>query len=254
MRLPVSLLAGTALTLALFALLALLVAPPEAEPEPPERVMMTLAEAPAEQAPELAKAASAAPPPPPSAPTPPPQPAPAPRIDSAIAMPEPALPPMEMPETPVDAALPALTETPPEPEPEPRPEPDPKPAPDPSPAPSPAAADISSADDSPADESSAAASPAASNEPVDVGSSAKATRRVPPEYPSRAQRRGLEGHVVVQFIIRRDGSVERDSIEVVTARPRRVFDRVARRAIAGWQFAAADHRRRARQRLEFQLR
>lgn len=241
MRLPVSLLAGAALTLALFALLALLVAPPEAEPEPQQEIMMTLAEAPAEMAPEPATAASAAPPPPPSAPTPPPQPAPAPQVDSAIALPEPELPPLETPEAPVDEALPELTETPPEPEPEPQPEP----APAPDPAPSQATASASSAP---------AASQAASNEPVDVGSSAQATRRVPPEYPSRARRRGLEGHVVVQFIIRRDGSVERDSIQVVEASPRRVFDRVARRAIAGWQFASADQRRRARQRLEFQLR
>ncbi|WP_192036655.1 energy transducer TonB [Halomonas sp. YLGW01] len=249
MRLPVSLLAGAALTMALFALLALLVAPPEAEPEPPKEFMMTLAEAPAEQAPEPTVAASAAPPPPPSAPPPPPQPAPAPRFDSAISLPEPELPPMNMPEAPVDEALPALIETPPAPDPEPRPQPEPEPEPLPAPEPSQASADTSLAD-----ESSAAVSQAAADEPVDVGSSAKATRRVPPEYPSRAQRRGLEGHVVVQFIIRRDGRVERDSIEVVKASPRNVFDRVARRAIAGWQFAAADHRRRARQRLEFQLR
>ncbi|RTR06000.1 energy transducer TonB [Halomonas nitroreducens] len=242
MRLPVSLLAGTALTLALFLLLALLVVPPQAEPEPRQELTLALAEVPAEPAPEPVPA-SAAPPPPPSAPTPPPEPAPAPAVDSAIALPEPELPPMEVPEVPLDESLPELTETPPEPRPEPSPEPEP--APDPAPSPAPA---------SEAAAASPAAPQAASREPVDVGTSAQATRRVPPEYPSRARRRGLQGHVVVQFIIAPDGRVEAGSITVVEADPRGVFDRAARRAIADWRFAEADGRRRARQRLEFQLR
>ncbi|WP_309653808.1 energy transducer TonB [Halomonas koreensis] len=244
MRLPISLVAGTALALGLFWLLALLVAPPEAEPEPRQELTMALAEVPAEPAPEPVPAA-AAPPPPPSAPTPPPEPAPAPSVDSAIALPEPELPPMDMPEVPLDETLPDLVETPPDPEPEPRPDPEPTPEPAPEPSPEPAP--------EPAAAPAASAEPV-SREPVDVGRSAQATRRVPPEYPSRARRRGLEGHVVVQFIIASDGRVEPGSIEVVEASPRGVFDRVARRAIADWQFVAAEGRRRARQRLEFQLR
>lgn len=89
---------------------------------------------------------------------------------------------------------------------------------------------------------------------MDVGSSARATRRVPPQYPSRALRRGQEGHVVVQFLIRPDGSVDSSSIEVIEARPRQVFEQAARRAIAGWRFESAQGMRRARQKLEFQLR
>lgn len=232
MRLPVSLLAGTALALALFLLLAWLVVPPQAEPEPRQELTMVLAEVPAEPAPEPVPA-SATPPPPPSAPTPPPEPAPAPQVDSTIALPEPELPPLEAPEVPLDESLPELTETLPKPEPEPRPAPEPVPAPSPEPASPPEPV---------------------SREPVDVGNSAQATRRVPPEYPSRAQRRGLEGHVVVQFIIAPDGRVEPSSIKVVEADPRGVFDRAARRAIADWQFVTAEGRRRARQRLEFQLR
>ncbi|MGB8713726.1 MAG: energy transducer TonB, partial [Onishia taeanensis] len=87
-----------------------------------------------------------------------------------------------------------------------------------------------------------------------VSAAPRPTRRVPPEYPSRARRRGLEGHVVVAFTIRPDGEVERDSITVVEADPARVFDRAAARAIGGWEFPAAGSSRRVRQRLEFQLR
>ncbi|MGL6251309.1 MAG: energy transducer TonB, partial [Billgrantia desiderata] len=77
---------------------------------------------------------------------------------------------------------------------------------------------------------------------------------VPPEYPSRAQRRGLEGHVELQFLIRPDGSVDRSSIRVVESQPRNVFDSAAEQAVARWQFEPASGVRRARQRLEFQLR
>ena len=94
----------------------------------------------------------------------------------------------------------------------------------------------------------------ASNEPVDVGSSAHATHKEPPQYPSRAQRRGLEGYVVVQFIIRADGSVDRSSIQVIDASPRRTFERAATDAIASWRFEPGQGLRRANQRLEFQLR
>ncbi|WP_328716315.1 TonB family protein [Halomonas elongata] len=89
---------------------------------------------------------------------------------------------------------------------------------------------------------------------MDVGTSAQATRRGKPTYPPRAQRRGIEGHVVVQFIIRPDGSVDPGSVEVLEANPPRVFERAARQSIVEWQFQQADQRRRARQRFEFNLR
>ncbi len=87
-----------------------------------------------------------------------------------------------------------------------------------------------------------------------MGTSAKPTRRDDPTYPSRAQRRGIEGYVVVQFIIRRDGSVDPGSIEVLEANPPRVFDRAARQSITDWQFQPSDQRRRTQQRFEFKLR
>ncbi|WP_163559842.1 energy transducer TonB [Halomonas sp. NO4] len=256
-RAPVSLLGGGALALALFWLLALLVAPPEADIEVLEPTTLSLveAEAPTEQAP-AETAPPTSPPPPPAAPeTPPPMPEPAPLADSPIALPDPELPAVEPPPLELDATLPDLTEQQPEPEPEPQPEPEPAPQP-PQAEPEPATEPAEVAEASPSDslaEATAAPSAAAQQEPVDVGALTP-TNRVPPEYPARAQRRGMEGYVELTFVIRPDGSVDPGSIQVVTARPRNVFDKAARQAVARWQFEPGSGLRRARQRLEFQLR
>ena len=95
--------------------------------------------------------------------------------------------------------------------------------------------------------------PAPSNEPVSVGQVAP-TNRVNPSYPPRAQRRGMEGFVEVEFVIQRNGSVDGSSIRVTNAQPRRVFEDAAREAIARWQFEPSQQLRRATQRIEFQLR
>ncbi len=58
--------------------------------------------------------------------------------------------------------------------------------------------------------------------------------RIPPHYPVRAQRRGIEGWVKVAFIITEQGSVK-DAV-VVEAKPKRIFDRAALRAILRWKF------------------
>ncbi|MBY5969415.1 energy transducer TonB [Halomonas denitrificans] len=270
MRRVGALIAGGLLTLALFALLALLVLPPESEPELREEITLSLAEpvAPQAEAPaESSAASSAAPPPPPPVQAAPAPPAPAQSAVSEIRLPDPEVVPPKREVQTLDSRLPELTETPPEPKPQPRPEPRPEPQPEPqprpeptpqpvatpAPSPSPSPTQASSGSGSAASAGAGAAAPA-SNEPVDVGTSARATRKVPPEYPRRAQRRGLEGYVVMQFIIRSDGSVDRGSIQVVDASPRRVFEDAARQAIAGWQFETASGLRRARQRLEFQLR
>ncbi|HAZ98338.1 MAG TPA: iron transporter, partial [Halomonas sp.] len=90
-------------------------------------------------------------------------------------------------------------------------------------------------------------------EPVSVGQVAP-TSRVNPSYPPRAQRRGMEGFVEVEFVIQRNGSVDGSSIRVTNAQPRRVFEDAAREAIARWQFEPSQQLRRATQRIEFQLR
>lgn len=89
--------------------------------------------------------------------------------------------------------------------------------------------------------------------PIDVGELLP-LYRVPPEYPRHAQRRGLEGHVELVFLVAPDGRVETDSIQVVEALPGNVFERAARQAVSQWRFEASGQLLRARQRLEFQLR
>jgi protein TonB len=58
--------------------------------------------------------------------------------------------------------------------------------------------------------------------------------RVQPQYPMRAQDRGLEGWVYVEFTITTNGSV-RDPV-VLDAEPPRVFDRAAIRAVRKWKY------------------
>ncbi|MGM0783830.1 MAG: TonB family protein [Pseudomonadota bacterium] len=249
-RSPVALVGGVILALGLFWLLALLVAPPQADIEVLEPTTLDLveAEAPAEQVP-----AEAAPPPPATAAPvePPPVPEPAPLSESRIALPEPELPTPEMPPMELDDSLPELVEQRPEPRPEP--EPEPQPEPEPAPQPAPASKAVEATTDETAVAERAADASETSREPVDVGSPTP-TSRVPPDYPVRAQRRGMEGHVELTFVIRPDGSVDPGSIQVVEAQPGNVFDKAARQAVARWQFEPGQELRRARQRLEFQLR
>jgi protein TonB len=49
--------------------------------------------------------------------------------------------------------------------------------------------------------------------------------KVAPIYPRRAQSRGIEGYVIVEFIVTKNGSV-RDPV-VITAEPASIFDRAA---------------------------
>lgn len=242
------------LAVGLFWLLAQLVAPPEREPEKLTMSMaMTMIEAP-EVAPEQE---APAPQPveavPQQAPPPMPAPEPPPVAESTISMPEVELPDEPVEPVEMDSELPELTEVEPEPRPEPTPEPAPEPPPREAPA-EPAPAATTAEPSEPAErEAAPAAEPAPSNEPVSVGQ-ATPTSRVNPNYPPRAQRRGMEGFVEVAFTIRRDGSVDSSSIRVTNAQPRRVFDDAARDAIAKWQFEPSDQLRNATQRIEFQLR
>ncbi|MCO7227940.1 TonB family protein [Halomonas sp. CnH100-B] len=249
MRHVLSMLGGIALAIGLFWMLALLVAPPEQQVDEPIMSMsMTVVEAP-EVAPEQETPppapAQAAPPPPPM-----PTPAPAPVATSAITLPDVELPDAPVEPVELESELPELTEVRPEPtpQPQPAPEPVPEPAPEPTetaaPSPEPATAQR---------EAAPAAEPAPSNEPVSVGQVAP-TSRVNPSYPPRAQRRGMEGFVEVEFVIQRNGSVDGSSIRVTNAQPRRVFEDAAREAIARWQFEPSQQLRRATQRIEFQLR
>lgn len=61
--------------------------------------------------------------------------------------------------------------------------------------------------------------------------------RMPPFYPFTARRRGVEGRVVLKFIVKADGSV--GTIEVVEASPRGVFEQAAVEAVKQWKFNPA---------------
>ncbi|WP_136255415.1 energy transducer TonB [Onishia niordana] len=252
MRHLVAILGGVMLVGGLFALLAMLVSPPDDTPTlDVPAVSLAMVEAPTQQS------ASAAPTPTPPAPSvapPPPAPEPAPQTQSAISLPDPELPAEPQASPPSEMTLPDLEEQRPDPEPTPEPMPEPEPRNEP-------AEPVT--DTEPAEPQEVAAANGrgeSANEATEDASSQEVTaaprptRKVPPQYPSRAQRRGLQGHVVVAFTIRPGGEVDRDSITVVEADPARVFDRAARRAIAGWEFPASGSPRRVRQRLEFKLR
>lgn len=58
--------------------------------------------------------------------------------------------------------------------------------------------------------------------------------RVPPQYPERAQQRGIEGRVLVQFTITKSGSV-RDP-KVIASEPPGVFDQAAMKAVLQWKY------------------
>lgn len=256
-RRAAALLGGAGMALGLFWLLALLVMPPSAETEKPVKEM-TLSVV---EAPPVRQSASAPVDTPPapveSATPPPPVPAPYSVESSPITLPDAKLPDAPAETVALESKLPELTEAKPKPEPQPTSKPQPKPRPPPEPAP------VAKASAAPASTTSsrseASAKPTAesarptSNEPVNVGQ-ATPTSRVNPMYPSRAQRRGMQGFVEVRFIILRDGSVQAGSIDVTRAKPRRVFEKAARKAIAQWQFEPSDQRRRATQRIQFKLR
>ena len=80
--------------------------------------------------------------------------------------------------------------------------------------------------------------------------------KLSPKYPRKAARAGKEGWVKLEFTITRDGNVT--DAAVVDARPRRLFDRAALRAIRKWRFkpkikSGKPVARRATQVIEFKL-
>ena len=67
-----------------------------------------------------------------------------------------------------------------------------------------------------------------------IDTNVKPTLRIPPVYPQRALRSGIEGVVTVEFTITTDGSVK--DAEVVKAKPPKIFNRAVLTAIAKWKF------------------
>lgn len=82
------------------------------------------------------------------------------------------------------------------------------------------------------------------------------TVKIPPQYPPRALRSGIEGSVTVEFTIATDGSVK--DPEIVSADPANIFEDAVLRSIQRWKFEKqrVDGQiveRRARQVVRFKL-
>ena len=80
--------------------------------------------------------------------------------------------------------------------------------------------------------------------------------RIPPTYPKRALRSGIEGVVTVEFTITIDGSVK--DAEIIEAEPPNIFDKSVLRAISKWKFNpdmvdGKPVEKRARQDIKFTL-
>jgi protein TonB len=58
--------------------------------------------------------------------------------------------------------------------------------------------------------------------------------RIPPVYPMRARRRGIEGWVKVAFIVDEAGHVH--DITILKAEPPGLFEQSVKRCVAGWRF------------------
>ncbi len=58
--------------------------------------------------------------------------------------------------------------------------------------------------------------------------------QVPPVYPHRATRRGIEGWVTVQFVVTKTGTVE--DIKIVEAEPETIFNQSVINCLKQWKF------------------
>lgn len=63
----------------------------------------------------------------------------------------------------------------------------------------------------------------------------KVVKKVPPEFPVEASKKGIStGSVKAKLIIEADGKVS--DVEIVEAEPKRVFDRAVKSALMEWKF------------------
>ena len=76
-------------------------------------------------------------------------------------------------------------------------------------------------------------------------------KKVAPKYPRKAAIAGVSGWVEIEFDVSANGEV--DSPKVVHAKPKRVFDRAAVRALAQWKFAAGNAPRHSKVRIDFSI-
>ena len=77
--------------------------------------------------------------------------------------------------------------------------------------------------------------------PVPISSIEKAgdflpLERVQPKYPRSAFEAGVSGHVVLELTVQKDGQVWAESIKVLQAEPKGVFDKVAKDAAMQFRY------------------
>ncbi|MGY0218018.1 TonB family protein [Endozoicomonadaceae bacterium StTr2] len=82
--------------------------------------------------------------------------------------------------------------------------------------------------------------------------------KIRPEYPHKAQRRGLEGRVLIEFIVNTKGRIKPGSLVVLESTPPGIFEHAALRALKRWRFKTRVEEGQAqpyktRQELEFKL-
>ncbi len=58
--------------------------------------------------------------------------------------------------------------------------------------------------------------------------------KIPPLYPMRASRRGIEGWVKVRFIVNSSGLVE--NLEIIESKPSKIFDKSVMNCVSRWKF------------------
>lgn len=95
--------------------------------------------------------------------------------------------------------------------------------------------------------------PSALSAELPVNVSAAPQVRINPQYPRRALRRKVQGYVIAEYEVDAGGNVLPGSFKIVESQPKKVFDKVVRRAVLGWRYAATGSAYRTRQRLEFQI-
>lgn len=63
----------------------------------------------------------------------------------------------------------------------------------------------------------------------------KVVKKVPPEFPTEASKKGIStGVVKAKLTIEADGKVS--DVEILEAEPKRVFDRAVKQALMEWKF------------------
>jgi len=64
-------------------------------------------------------------------------------------------------------------------------------------------------------------------------------RQVPLDYPEKAKAQGLEGYVLLNLLIDKDGRIRK--VKILDSKPAAVFDAYAREGIRAWEFEPATY-------------